>query len=184
MIHPPVPVVNRDEVITLLKARGAVKSRGRASFGILIRQSGPRRCFLPAPQCPAPGKVGLTIDPGHIIAAHIRFGGMNGTDIPGSLYPAEKWTDRRVSTALRISQFDGRDIPEIIRCEVGSVDACTAAHEGRKVAKNVYPPVLHPAIEVHYRGCDPITKDLAAETALLTPFTCFPWILHEHSTCR
>jgi hypothetical protein len=53
--------------------------------------------------------------------------------------------------------------------EISTIMPGPIVHAGRKIPEDFSSPILNPGIKVHGGRCNPVTKHLAAEAALLAP---------------
>lgn len=69
--------------------------------------------------------------------------------------------------------------------EISTIMPGPIVHTGRKIPEYISSPILKPGIKVHGGRCNPVTKHLAAEAALLAPvgvvMCCIHFLYHGRS---
>lgn len=117
-------------------------------------------------QCPAKAKIGLPPLPGSKIAAHLRLYLVDRAYIPRISHSFQERAYGQVSPRTRIPHLDLDDLSNIRGFKSSAVDDPAVTHLSKKIPENVCIPVHHPGIEVRRGRRDPVTVDLAAESAL------------------
>lgn len=117
-------------------------------------------------QCPAKRKIGLPPFPGREIAAHLRLYLVDRAYIPRISHSFQERAYCQVSTRTRIPHPDLDDLSNIRGFKSSTVDDPAVTHHSKKIPENVCLSVHHPVVEVHRGRRDPVTVDLAAESAL------------------